>query len=130
MTTKNSLTHSALLPIEHVAEVMPGHNLHWAGTGPIMPLSERTGVKVGSKLITIEQAHDYIERELEKIRNTQGICCTCSATKGPLPPTMPIELSRYIVNEFLYGISEDVPIIHKIYRLIARWHNKASDSLN
>lgn len=47
MNAKNSLNCSALLPIEHVAVVMPGYNQHWAGTVQIMPLCERTGAKVG-----------------------------------------------------------------------------------
>ncbi len=59
----------AALSLEPVAEVMTAHSLHWAGTGPIGPLCERTGVKVGSKLVSLEQAQAYIEREREAIRN-------------------------------------------------------------
>lgn len=99
MTTKNSLTHSALLPIEHVAEVMPGHNLHWAGTGSIIPLCERTGAKVGSKLITIEQAQTYIACELEKIRN---IATPETIPEGwklvPVEPTPSMILNGWLIN--------------------------------
>lgn len=130
MTTKNSLTHSALLPIEHVAEVMPGHNLHWAGTGSIIPLCERTGVKVGSKLITMEQAQVYIECELEKIRINSEMFCANSAAKLPLPPTIPTKLASYIVNEFFNGTSEDMLVISKIYEVIAKWHNNSSNVSN
>lgn len=34
---------------ESVAEIMSGFVIHWAGTGPIAPLCERTGAKVGSR---------------------------------------------------------------------------------
>lgn len=55
--------------LEPVAVVMSGYALHFAGAGPIGPLCERTGVKVGSKLVSLEQAQAYIEREQEAIRN-------------------------------------------------------------
>lgn len=44
---------------EPVAEICSGHTLHWAGSGPIAPLCERTDAKVGSLLITTTQAEAY-----------------------------------------------------------------------
>ncbi|NYT25352.1 hypothetical protein H0A73_17265 [Alcaligenaceae bacterium] len=55
---------------EPVAEVCSGHTLHWAGSGPIAPLCERTGAKVGSLLFTTEQAEAYAaDRVREALEN-------------------------------------------------------------
>lgn len=44
---------------ESVAVVVSDYVLFWAGSGPIAPLVERTGAKVGSRLITTDQAEAY-----------------------------------------------------------------------
>lgn len=44
---------------ETVAVVFSDYALFWAGSGPIAPLCERTGAKVGSQLITTGQAEVY-----------------------------------------------------------------------
>jgi flagellar hook-associated protein FlgK len=44
---------------ESVAEIMSGHTIHWAGNGAIAPLIERTGAKIGDRLITTTQAEAY-----------------------------------------------------------------------
>lgn len=46
---------------EPVAEIMPGHTIYWAGTGSIAPLLERTGAKIGDRLITTAQADAYAQ---------------------------------------------------------------------
>lgn len=48
-----------------VAEICSGHTLHWTGSGPIAPLCERSGAKVGNLLITTTQAEAYA---LTKVR--------------------------------------------------------------
>lgn len=44
---------------EPVAVIVSDYALFWAGSGPIAPLCERTGAKVGSQLITTTQAEAY-----------------------------------------------------------------------
>lgn len=46
---------------EPVAEICSDYDLHWAGSGAISPLCERTGAKVGSLLITTTQAEAYAD---------------------------------------------------------------------
>jgi|GEM_PF-6400413 len=55
--------------LEPVAVVVSDYALHWIGIGPITMLCERTGVKVGSRLVSMEQVQDYIEREREAMHN-------------------------------------------------------------
>lgn len=52
---------------EPVAEVCSDHALHWAGSGPIAPLCERTGAKVGSLLITTTQAEAYANAGVREV---------------------------------------------------------------
>lgn len=44
---------------EPVAVVVSDFAIFWAGTGPVSPLIERNGVRVGSLLITTDQAEAY-----------------------------------------------------------------------
>lgn len=52
---------------EPVAEVCSDYALHWAGSGPIAPLCERTGAKVGSLLITTTQAKAYANAGVREV---------------------------------------------------------------
>lgn len=58
---------------EPVAEVCSGHALHWAGSGPIAPLCERTGAKVGSLLISTTQAEAYADARVREVQQWQPI---------------------------------------------------------
>ena len=50
---------------EPVAKVIYGFQIVWIGTGPIAPLVQRNGVKVGSQLITTEQAEAYAQSRVD-----------------------------------------------------------------
>ena len=56
---------------EPVAEIMDGFSIFWAGADPIVHLIERTGAKIGDRLITTTQAEAYkdacVREALEEI---------------------------------------------------------------
>lgn len=52
---------------ETVAVVVEGYALFWAGSGPVTSLCERTGAKVGSQLITTEQAEAYAQARVNEV---------------------------------------------------------------
>lgn len=51
---------------ESVALVVSDFAIFWAGSGPIAPLVERNDVRVGSQLITTEQAEAYAKARVRE----------------------------------------------------------------
>ena len=52
---------------EPVAKVIYGFQIVWIGTGPIAPIVQRNGVKVGSRFITTEQAEAYAQARVNEV---------------------------------------------------------------
>lgn len=71
---------------EPVVEVCSGYTLHWAGSGPIAPLCERTGAKIGSLLITTEQAKAYAAAKVREA--LEEAAQACEARIGQHAPGM------------------------------------------
>jgi hypothetical protein len=49
---------------EPVAVVCADFALHWAGSGPIAPICEKHGIKVGTKLYTIQQQSPLTDEQI------------------------------------------------------------------
>lgn len=60
---------------EPVAVVASDYALFWAGSGPITPLVDRNGVKVGSQLITTDQAEDYAAAKVREALEEAALVC-------------------------------------------------------
>ncbi len=58
---------------ESVAVIVSDYALFWAGSGPIAPICERTGAKVGSHLIATTQAEAYKDACVREAQQWQPI---------------------------------------------------------
>lgn len=73
---------------EPVAKVMDGYSIFWAGSGPIFPLVDRNKVKVGSLLITTDQAEAYAAAKVREALEEAQVILTgmyTDAVKARVP---------------------------------------------
>ncbi|CAM4134651.1 hypothetical protein [Kerstersia similis] len=71
---------------EPVAVVVSDFAIFWAVTGPVAPLIERNGVRVGSLLITTDQAEAYATAKVREA--LEEAAQACEARIGTHAPGM------------------------------------------